>query len=29
MYGQAFFERLDMTRFDHLFFKDFGGPNDQ
>ena len=29
MYGQAFFERLDMTRFDHLFFKDFGEPNDQ
>ena len=29
MYGQAFFEKLDMTRFDHLFFKDFGEPNDQ
>ena len=29
MYGRAFFERLDMTRFDHLFFKDFGSPNDQ
>ena len=29
MYGQAFFERLDMTRFDHLFFKDFGEPNHQ
>lgn len=29
MYGQAFFERLDMTRFDHLFFKDFGRPNNQ
>ena len=29
MYGQAFFERLDMTRFDHLFFKDFGEPNNQ
>ncbi len=29
MYGQAFFERLDMTRFDYLFFKDFGRPNDQ
>lgn len=29
MYGQAFFERLDMTRFDRLFFKDFGEPNDQ
>ena len=29
MYGQAFFERLDMTRFDQLFFKDFGGSNNQ
>ncbi len=29
MYGQAFFERLDMTRFDHLYFKDFGEPNNQ
>jgi len=29
MYGRAFFERLDMTRFDHLFFKDFGRPNGQ
>ena len=29
MYGQAFFEKLDMTRFDHLYFKDFGEPNDQ
>ena len=29
MYGQAFFEHLDMTRFDQLFFKDFGGSNNQ
>ena len=28
-YGQAFFKKLDMTRFDQLYFKEYSGPNNQ
>lgn len=28
-YGQAFFKKLDMTRFDQLYFKEFDRPNTQ
>jgi putative ABC transport system permease protein len=29
MYGRTFFEKLDVTRFDHLYFKEYSGPNSQ
>ena len=28
-YGQAFFKKLEMSRFDQLYFKEYDSPNDQ